>query len=474
MFTNNDRATRHRKDINRRELIRRGSIGLSSISVSSQISFNNLLGSEAALTSNSRAPSGSFGKAKSVILFWLNGGPAQHESWDPKPSAPVELRGPYSPIATRIPGVNVCELMPRTAILTDKIAVLRAVVTNDNAHSSSGYAMLTGVPHQPLNAESATAKSPNLHPSVDAVIRYLQPVRNGLPGSVVLPEHIWNDGNFPWPGQDAGLLGRKHDPWLIHCDPNSPTFNVPDLTFPEEVASTRFDQRRSLLEKVNRRLDQTLRSPLVGQYTEESRQAMGLLSATASRKAFDLSSESATARDRYGRSRYAQSVLLARRLVEVGVSIVRINWPRIPDKPNQGGWDTHAQHSQCCKDFLMPMMDNAYSALLEDLDQRGLLDSTLVVWIGEFGRTPRFNANGGRDHWGHVFSMAMAGGGIRGGTVHGSSDKDAAYPVEGRVEPQDVIATIFHCLGYQPDKVIHDTQGRPIPISRGEVINQIL
>ncbi len=309
---------------------------------------------------------------------------------------------------------------------------------------------------------------------MDAVVRYLRPVRNGLPGSVVLPEHIWNDGNFPWPGQDAGLLGRKHDPWLIHCDPDSPSFNVPDLTFPREISSTRFDQRRALLEHVNRRLDQTLCSPPVGQYSEESQQAMGLLSATASRKAFDLSSESTTARDRYGRSRYAQSVLLSRRLVEAGVSIVRINWPRIPDKPNQGGWDTHAQHSRCCKDFLMPMMDNAYSALLEDLDQRGLLESTLVVWVGEFGRTPQFNANGGRDHWGHVFSMAMAGGGVRGGVVHGSSDKDAAYPLDGRVEPQDVIATIFHCLGFQPDMVIHDTLRRPIPISRGEVIHQIL
>ena len=474
MLTNDVQPMNRNDGMTRRELVRQSSLGLTAIPLANQIAFNNLMANEGPQTSVSSQLSSSFGRAKSVILFWLNGGPAQQESWDPKPAAPVEVRGPYSPIATRTPGLNVCELMPRTASLTDKIAVLRAVVTNDNAHSSSGYAMLTGIPHQPLNAESATAKSPNLHPSVDAVVRYLRPVRNGLPGSVVLPEHIWNDGNFPWPGQDAGILGRKHDPWLIHCDPNSPTFNVPDLAFPDEISSARFDQRRSLLDQVNRRLDQTLRSPMVGQYSEESRQAMGLLSATASRKAFDLSAESAATRDRYGRSRYAQSVLLSRRLVEAGVSIVRINWPRIPDKPNQGGWDTHAQHSQCCKDFLMPMMDNAYSTLLEDLDQRGLLDSTLVVWVGEFGRTPKFNVNGGRDHWGHVFSMAMAGGGIRGGLVHGSSDKEAAYPVDGRVEPQDIMATIFHCLGYHPDTVIHDTLGRPIPISRGEVIHQIL
>lgn len=473
-MTNDNRGPSRYDGLTRRELIRRGSLGLSAIPLANQIAFKNLMANEVIPSTSSSQLSSTFGRAKSVILFWLNGGPAQQESWDPKPAAPAEVRGPYSQIATRTPGFNVCELMPRTANLTDKIAVLRAVVTNDNAHSSSGYAMLTGVPHQPLNAESAIPRSPNLHPSVDAVIRYLRPVRNGLPGSIVVPEHIWNDGNFPWPGQDAGLLGRKHDPWLIHCDPDSPNFNVPDLAFPDDVSTVRFDQRRSLLEHVNRRQDQTLHSPLVRQYSEESLQAMGLLSATASRKAFDLSRETDSIRDRYGRSRYAQSVLLSRRLVEAGVSVVRINWPRIPNKPNQGGWDTHAQHSQCCKDFLMPMMDNSYSALLEDLDQRGLLDSTLVVWIGEFGRTPRFNANGGRDHWGHVFSLAMAGGGIRGGSVHGSSDKEAAYPVDGRVEPQDIIATIFHCLGYHPDTLIHDTLGRPIPISRGEPIHQIL
>jgi len=334
--------------------------------------------------------------------------------------------------------------------------------------------MLTGIPHQPLNAESALAKAPNLHPCADAVIRYLRPVRNGLPGSVVLPEHNWNDGNSPWPGQDAGFLGRKHDPWLIHCDPNSPRFNVPDLAFPDEMTSVRFDRRRTLLEQVNQRLDEAPRSPLVRQYFEESNQALGLLSATAGRKAFDLSTEPDSVRDRYGRSRYAQSVLLSRRLIEAGVSIVRINWTRIADRPNSGGWDTHASHSQACKDFLMPIMDNAYSALLEDLDQRGLLDSTLVVWLGEFGRTPKFNGNAGRDHWGHVFSMALAGGGIRGGVVHGSSDKDAAYPVEGKVEPQDLIATIFHCLGYHPNTEIHDALGRPHPISRGDVVQQVL
>jgi hypothetical protein len=458
--------------LNRREWLRVGSFGAGAFSLPQLLASRRAQARETA--ARPLATGNGFGRAKSVILFWLNGGPAQQESWDPKPQAPVEIRGPFQPVASQTPGLNVCELMPQTARLTDKIAVLRAVVTDDNSHSSSGYAMLTGVPHVPPNAESVLAKAPNLWPCADSIVRLLRPIRNGLPASVVLPEHVWNDGNFPWPGQDGGFLGHKFDPWLITCDPNSAEFKIPDLSFPNEISPVRFDARRTLLEQVNQHLDATLKSQIVRQYSEESQQAIGLLSATASRKAFDLSLESAATRDRYGRSRYAQSVLMSRRLVEAGVSIVRINWTRIKDKPNQGGWDTHASHNQACKDFLMPMMDQAYSALLEDLDQRGLLDETLVVWLGEFGRTPRFNANGGRDHWGKVFSIALAGGGIRGGIVHGSSDRDAAFPVEGRVEPRDVMATIFHCLGYHAETEIHDSLGRPFPISRGEVIHQIL
>ncbi len=179
-------------------------------------------------------------------------------------------------------------------------------------------------------------------------------------------------------------------------------------------------------------------------------------------------------RDRYGRSRFAQSCLLARRLVESGVALVQVNWTRIKGLPNQGGWDTHQKHNEALKTFLMPMMDQAYSALLEDLDARGLLDETLVVWFGEFGRTPRFNGAAGRDHWGQVFSLALAGGGIRGGVVHGASDRNGAYPAAGVVEACDLHATIFHCLGYRPDAEIHDSLNRPIPLSRGRAIETVV
>ncbi|MBS0206874.1 MAG: DUF1501 domain-containing protein [Planctomycetes bacterium] len=457
--------------LTRRDWIQAGSLSVGGLSLGSRLGSSAGLAAEP--VSGGQGAGAAFGRAKSVILFWLTGGPAQQESWDPKPNAPLEVRGPFQPIASRSPGLNVCELMPRTALLTDKIAVLRAMWTGDNAHSSSGYAMLTGMSHVPLNAESVTAKAPNLWPSADSIVRLLRPSVNGLPSSIVLPEHIWNDGNFPWPGQDAGFLGRKHDPWLVNCDPNEARFRIPDLAFPEDVSSSRFVERRRLLEQVNLRVEESMRAAPVRRYVEESEHALGLLGGSAARQAFDLSQEPDSVRERYGRSRYAQSVLLARRLVEAGTSIVRINWTRIKDKPNQGGWDTHASHSQACKEFLMPMMDQAYSALLEDLSQRGLLDQTLVVWLGEFGRTPKFNANGGRDHWGHVFSVALAGAGVQGGVVHGSSDRDAAYPVEGRVEPRDLMATLFHCLGYHPETVMHDIDGRPQPISRGEVVQAI-
>jgi hypothetical protein len=449
----------------RREWLRLGGIGLGGLSLADLLAGR----ANASQTTARRR-----GKAKSVIVFGLIGGPPQHETWDPKPNAPVEVRGQFGRIATKTPGLFVGELMPRTARWTDKIAVLRAVSTNDNAHSSSGYQMMTGVPHQPLNQESALAKPPNNWPNLGAIVRALRPDSGRLPAAITIPEHIWNDGNAPWPGQDAGILGNRCNPWLIHCDPSSRDFRPPDLTLPAEVSPLRFDGRRSLLRQVNHHLDGVLRSGQPEAFSRHAQKATDLLTSSSARKAFDLNAEPESVRDRYGRSRFAQSILLARRLVEAGVSLVQVNWTRIKDQPNQGGWDTHAAHNKALKDLLMPIMDRAWSALLEDLQVRGLLDETLVVWFGEFGRTPRFNGAAGRDHWGHCFSLALAGGGIRGGVVHGASDRNGAYPADGRVEARDLIATLFHCLGHDPDTTMYDSLGRPLPISRGRVIRAVV
>ncbi len=448
----------------RRELLRIGGIGLGGLSMGS------LLESRVA----GAAARGSFGRAKSVILFGLVGGTPQHESWDPKPDAPAEIRGDFGLIDSATPGLRVGELMPQTSKMTDKIAVLRAVVSGDNSHSSSGYQMMTGIPHQPLNRESALPKPPNDWPNIGAVVRALQDGPGKLPAAITLPEHIWNDGNFPWPGQDAGFLGRRYDPWLIHCQPQEDHFDFPGLARGADLPSIRLDQRRTLLDQMNAAYRRLEEGAAVGGYSLHARKAMDLLSGSQARAAFDLRQERPETRARYGMGRFAQSCLLARRLVESGVSLVQVNWTRIKGYENQGGWDTHKKHSESLKTLLMPRMDQCFTALLEDLEQRGLLDETLVVWLSEFGHTPRINGNAGRDHWGHVYSLALAGGGIRGGTVHGVSDGHAAYAVDGMVRPRDLIATVFHCLGYPPDAEVRDPLGRPLAISRGRVIDEIL
>jgi len=407
-------------------------------------------------------------KPKACIVLFLLGAPPQQETWDPKPDSPVEARGDLRPIQTATPGLLIGETMVKTSRWTEKIAVLRACQTNDNTHSASGYFMTTGVPHQPMQVENAKPGAPNDWPSVGAVVRKLLQPRCQLPAAVTLPEQIANDGNLTWPGQDAGFLGRAADPWLINCKPEEGKFEVPGLALPAEVTTTRFGGRKDLLTALEGRTsrDRDATNP----HTER---AFEMISSPAARKAFDLDSEGTRTRDRYGRSRFGQSCLLARRLVEAGVPLIRVNWTRVPNAPNNGHWDTHSQNSLAMKK-MMPILDSAYTTLLEDLNDRGMLEDTLVVWMAEFGRTPKINGGGGRDHWGPVFSVALAGGGIRGGTVHGASDKLAAYPKDGRVLPQDLHATIYHCLGIPKDAEIHDNLGRPLAVYRGEPVKQIL
>jgi hypothetical protein len=295
--------------------------------------------------------------------------------------------------------------------------------------------------------------------------------RNGLPASVVLPEHIWNNGNISWPGQDGGFLGRSANPWLIHCDPSKKGFSIAGLDLPVDVSNQRLSGRKSLLEKVEGKLAGLDRSGTIRDHDTRTHQAFDLLCASKARAAFEMEREPVSLRERYGMNRWGQSVLLARRLIESGVSLVQVNWTRMEgDTTDSPAWDTHGRNAFRLKNNLMPKMDLAYSALLEDLSVRGLLESTLVVWIGEFGRTPRLNGGGGRDHWGPVFSATLAGGGVRAGQVIGASDKIGAYPRDGRVLPQDLAATVYHCLGYPSHTEVHDTQGRPLAITRGEVI----
>jgi uncharacterized protein (DUF1501 family) len=262
---------------------------------------------------------------------------------------------------------------------------------------------------------------------------------------------------------------------LIHCDPNAGDFHIPGLKLPEDLPSSRLNHRTSLLAQVNKQLDRIDRAEAFKQQSALTQQAFDLLRSSQARRAFNLDEEPPRVRDRYGRHRFGQSVLLARRLVEAGVRLVQVNWTRDVDNNDAApAWDTHQKNAEYLKTRLCPPMELAYSALLEDLAQRGLLDETLVVWMGEFGRTPKINGAAGRDHWGHVYSVALAGGGIRGGQVFGASDKIAGHPKDGKVDPSDLSATILHCLGIDPDHEIRDALGRPLPLSRGRVIRQVL
>jgi hypothetical protein len=453
--------------VSRREVLRVGSLGLTGLALP------NLLAAGDAPTP--RGGTATAGRAKSCILLFLMGGPPQHSTWDPKPDAPSDVRGEIGPLATSVAGLQFGELMPQLAAQADKLCVLRAVSTGDNAHSSSGYYMLTGRPHTPMNAENANPGPPNNWPNIGSVVNSLAPPRGALPGAIRLPCHIFNTDGSVWPGQDAGFLGRNVDPWLFRCKPASPDFKISEFSLPVDVPAERLALRQSLLHDLNDGFARVERAGVLNHYDNVTQRAYSLLASPRSRAAFDLASEPDQLRARYGATQFGQSVLLARRLVEAGVRLVQVNWYRGPEEPSDAPcWDSHTYETKRLKDVLIPPMDAAFATLLDDLAQRGLLSETLVVCLAEFGRTPRFNKRAGRDHWGQVFSVALAGGGIQGGAVYGASDRLGAQPKDGLVRPEDITATIFHCLGFLPETEIQDAQSRSLPITRGQVLHQIL
>jgi hypothetical protein len=345
--------------------------------------------------------------------------------------------------------------------------------TGDNAHSSSGYYMLTGRPHAPKNFENANPGAPNDSPSLAAIAQALSAESpSGLPAAAVLPHRIANTDGSVWPGQDAGFLGRATDPWLLRVNSSPEGTRVAEVALPPGLEPDRLGNRRDLLDRLARWTDSPSSASILDSH---SRRAFDLLLSPRARAAFLLDDESPDTRARYGMSPFGQHVLLARRLVESGVRLVQVNWYRGPDEPdNSPVWDSHFDETNRLKTVLCPPFDLAFSALLEDLASRGLLDETLVLCLSEFGRTPRFEPQGGRGHWGSVFSVALAGGGIRGGQAFGSSDRIGAYPQSGRVLPEDLLSTVLHQLGISPDAELTDRLGRPIPVSRGQILHAIL
>ena len=411
-----------------------------------------------------------FGKAKSVIYLWLQGGPPQHETFDPKPDAPVEIRGPFKPIRTNVTGTHFCELLPRTARIADKLAIIRSMATDDDNHDVSGYWILTGYPYGPGSARQI---KPNDWPYFGSIVKMLKPSQK-LPAlsSVWLPDVMRLNDNVTPAGQTAGFIGKQWEPERFVGDPAAPDYRITGVTLPPDVSVARLDRRADLLAQ----LDRHRRNTNTDAWDRLTHHAFDLITSGKAREAFDLRKEPARVHERYGRHTWGQSVLLARRLVEAGVRLVHVNWPReggdsAVDNPM---WDTHAGNADRLQDCLCPQFDLTFTALMDDLAQRGLLDATLVVVIGEFGRTPRINAIGGRDHWGRVFSLALAGAGIAGGQVLGASDKTGAFPTQDPLRPHDLTATIFHLLGVDPHGMFPDKTNRPHPITKGEPLLRVL
>ncbi|MBI3876183.1 MAG: DUF1501 domain-containing protein [Verrucomicrobia bacterium] len=454
-----------RDGITRRELLRAGGLGCLGLALPSVL--------RGATSTKTKSVTPSFGRAKSCIILFLTGGPPQHETFDPKPDAPREIRGELKSISTSVPGLHFGELLPRTARIADRLAVIRSMTTDINSHSTSGYWMLTGYPHE-SKAESLPP-GPTDWPSIASVVGALKPSARSPFSAAVLPEPIVNNPNIPWPGQDGGFMGHTWNPFLFKCDPSAAKFSIDGMILPEGVSDLRLNERVSLLRQVDNHFVQAARSDTVASLDRMHQRAFDVLQSATTRAAFEMEREPAATRDRYGRHKFGQSVLLARRLIEAGVRLVQVNWPREPrDTGGNPLWDTHQDNAGRCKDVLCPQFDGTFAALIADLETRGMLDETLVIVMGEFGRTPKINPSGGRDHWGHVFSVALAGAGIEGGTVIGASDRIGGFPAERTLRPHDLSATIFHLLGLAPESEFLDPIARPRRLSDGTPIRELV
>jgi hypothetical protein len=458
-------GTRHCDGLTRREVLHAGAIGLGGLTLP------GLLRLESAAAAAGRAAR-PVGKARSVILLFLSGGPSHLDMWDLKPGAPEEIRGTFAPISTVVPGTQISEYLPRMARLADQYTIVRSVAHTTPDHPAASYWMMVGSPMQ-RNAPQVVTMSREDRPHPGSVVAKYLPIPPALPSFVMVPEAISPVGPER-PGQHAGFLGSAYDPYRVNSDPNLATYSAGALNQAKEVTLRRLEERHELLGHIGQQARIVERSAAARALDPYYERAFDLLSSPAAQRAFDITAEPAQTRDRYGRHVFGQSVLLARRLVEAGVRLVHVNWVRHDNGKGGQGYDSHRDHLAWAKTELLPPTDAAFAALLSDLIDRGLLHETLVIMMGEFGRTPRFNKNGGRDHWPRCFSVVLAGGGLRGGRVHGASDKIGAYPTSNPVTPQDLIATLYDSLGLDPHMMIYDLQHRPYVLVEGTSLHALL
>jgi hypothetical protein len=427
-------------------------------------------------------------RAKSVIFLFLFGGPSQLETFDLKPDAPTGIRGPFKPIASRTPDLRICEHLPRLGALSHKFSVVRTLTHRHNDHNACHY-IQTGHPMPPAPRGAAGVDATDRDwPAMGSVIEYLQQHkargrRGDFPNYVYLPNRLGHIQGYDRLGQYAGWLGRAYNalatdirkrtptdnPYFRACTNAELDFRIKGLDADPAITLDRLQRRRGLLEQFDsqRRL---LDGSRAGESHDRIRQrALALVTSDKIHHALDIRREPDRLRDRYGRHLFGQATLMGRRLVEAGARFVTVLW----DAPDGYSWDSHL-HSDDVRNYLLPGLDQAFSALLTDLEDRGLLDETLVVCLGEMGRTPRGNGRWGRGHWSYCFPAVLAGAGIRGGSVYGRSDREAGFPVDHPVSPEDLAATIFHSLGINPESQIHDSQGRPVAlVDRGTPLTRL-
>ena len=467
--------------LTRRDVIQAGSLGLLGLNLP------QLLAAERAAsqlgTENEVGPTLPFptGRAKSILFLYLFGGPSQLETLDMKPEASSELRGPFSPIASRTPGLRICEHLHRTAELSDRFAVIRSMTHPHNDHNACHY-IQTGHKwtRSAENGSDVNAKSTDW-PAMGSVVEYVSQhsadaAQRTFPDYVYLPNRLGHLQGYDRTGQYAGWLGnaynalatdiRRRDnsdnPFFRECTEEELDFRIKGLVSRDEVSLDRLDRRRSLIEQFDAARHTIDQQRSFGGYGDLQSRALDLVTSDQIRGALDIQKESAALRNRYGRHLFGQSVLMGRRMIEAGCRFVTVIW----DAPDGYSWDSH-QHSNDLRDHLIPKFDQSFSALLTDMEDRGLLDETLVVVVGEMGRTPKPNAAWGRGHWSHCFPAILAGAGVQGGITYGTSDKDAAYPVDDPVSPEDLAATIYDSLGIFHELKLPDAQGRPTGILEG-------
>ena len=435
--------------IRRRDMLRFGAAGAFGMG----ITLPSLLEHEARLKAN-----GVETKDTSLIIVFLQGGLSTIDTWDMKPEAPAEFRGDFSPISTVLPGVQISEHLPKISKVHDKFSLVRSFGHANSNHGQADHFMLTGYPHGP--GFNGGLKPNNQKPCVGAVIGKELGPRGGVPAYVCLPRMHNSAG--------SSYLGSSATPFVVGADPNAPDFKVPDLAPPMAVQSRRLNDRRALLKTINRYEQSTVIQANQGARAMRTFQekAFELMTSDATKAAFDINSEPDAIRERYGRNMLGQSCLMARRLIEAGVRCAFVN---------HIDWDTHYNNFHVLKNELLPKLDAAMSSLLTDLDERGMLDSTMVLVTGEFGRTPRINKDAGRDHWGPSCAIAMAGGGVQGGRVIGASNERAERPATTPYGPADLMATIYHGMGIDPEREFLTPEGRPVPIvpGTGRVISEL-